>query len=46
VPEDPREEIKDISWLAPTGEEMNDEAWNDGFVRCLGVRLQETGSEN
>jgi isoamylase len=32
------EEIKDISWLTPTGEEMNDDAWSAGFVRCLGVR--------
>jgi glycogen operon protein len=32
-------EIKDLSWLTPAGEEMNDEAWNAGFVRCLGVRL-------
>jgi isoamylase len=32
-------QIKDISWLTPTGEEMNDEAWSAGFVRCLGVRL-------
>ena len=31
--------IKDISWLTPSGHEMNDEAWNAGFVRCLGVRL-------
>jgi glycogen operon protein len=31
--------IKDISWLTPSGKEMNDEAWNAGFVRCLGVRL-------
>jgi glycogen operon protein len=31
--------IKDISWLTPSGQEMNDEAWNAGFVRCLGVRL-------
>src|SRR6185436_499110 len=33
------EEIKDISWLTPAGQEMNDEAWSAGFVRCLGVRL-------
>jgi glycogen operon protein len=33
------EDIKDISWLTPTGQEMNDEAWSAGFVRCLGVRL-------
>jgi glycogen operon protein len=32
-------DIKDISWLSPDGKEMNDEAWNAGFVRCLGVRL-------
>jgi glycogen operon protein len=32
-------DIKDISWLGPDGEEMSDEAWNAGFVKCLGVRL-------
>jgi glycogen operon protein len=32
-------EIKDISWFGPTGREMNDEEWNAGFVRCLGMRL-------
>jgi glycogen operon protein len=32
-------EIKDISFLEPSGKEMTDEAWNAGFVRCLGVRL-------
>ncbi len=32
-------DVKDISWLEPNGEEMNDEAWNAGFVKCLGVRL-------
>jgi glycogen operon protein len=32
-------EIKDISFLDPTGQEMTDEAWNAGFVRSLGVRL-------
>jgi glycogen operon protein len=33
------EKIKDISWLAPDGKEMSDEAWDSGFVRCLGMRL-------
>jgi len=33
------EEVRDISWLSPTGQEMNDDAWSAGFVRCLGVRL-------
>ncbi len=32
-------EIKDISWLAPDGREMTDDAWNGPFVRSLGVRL-------
>jgi glycogen operon protein len=31
--------VKDIAWLAPNGHEMTDEAWNAGFVRCLGFRL-------
>jgi glycogen operon protein len=31
--------VKDISWLDPSGKEMNDEAWHSGFVRCLGMRL-------
>src|SRR5690606_21866286 len=32
-------EIKDLSWIEPAGGEMSDEAWNSGFVRCLGMRL-------
>ena len=32
-------DIKDISWFEPRGKEMSDEAWNAGFVKCLGVRL-------
>jgi glycogen operon protein len=32
-------DIKDISWFAPDGQEMSDEDWNAGFVKCLGVRL-------
>lgn len=32
-------DIKDISWFGPSGEEMSDEDWNAGFVKCLGVRL-------
>jgi isoamylase len=34
-----REEVKDISWFDPKGEEMSDESWKAGFARCLGVRL-------
>jgi glycogen operon protein len=30
-------EIKDVTWFDPTEKEMNDQAWNAGFVRCLGV---------
>jgi isoamylase len=32
-------DIKDISWFDPSGQEMSDEAWEAGFIRCLGVRL-------
>jgi glycogen operon protein len=36
--------VKDITWLEPSGKEMSDEAWNAGFVKCLGVHLSgETG---
>jgi glycogen operon protein len=31
--------IKDISWFEPSGQEMSDEAWGAGYVKCLGVRL-------
>jgi glycogen operon protein len=31
--------VKDIAWLAPSGEEMDDRAWSAGFVRCLGMML-------
>jgi isoamylase len=31
--------IIDISWFAPDGEEMTDQDWGAGFVKCLGVRL-------
>lgn len=32
-------EVKDLTWFDPSGQEMTDEAWNAGFVKCLGVRL-------
>ncbi len=36
--------VKDIVWLDPNGKEMTDEAWNAGYVRCLGVYLDgDTG---
>ena len=31
--------ITDISWFGPDGQDMSDEAWSAGFVKCLGVRL-------
>jgi isoamylase len=36
-------DIKDIAWLEPSGKEMVDEAWGQGFVRCLGVRFDGDG---
>lgn len=32
-------DLPDISWFSPSGKEMSDEAWNAGFIRCLGMRL-------
>jgi glycogen operon protein len=32
-------DIKDISFLNPSGQEMTDEDWNAGFTKCIGVRL-------
>jgi isoamylase len=31
--------VKDIMWLAPTGQEMTEAEWQANHVRCLGVRL-------
>ncbi len=33
------EDIKDIAWLNPDGQEMSDEEWNQHHARCLGVYL-------
>jgi isoamylase len=38
-------EVKDMSWLAPDGREMNDEAWNADFVRSLGMVLNGSSIE-
>jgi glycogen operon protein len=32
-------DVRDIMWLQPTGEEMTDQQWTVGFVRCLGMLL-------
>ena len=33
------DEKPDVRWFAPHGNVMNDEDWNAGFVRCLGLYL-------
>jgi len=39
--------VKDVTWLSPDGNEMNEEQWNDNRARCLGMvmdgRAQPTG---
>jgi len=35
--------VRDIMWLAASGQEMTDEEWDAGQVRCLGVRLAGGG---
>jgi glycogen operon protein len=32
-------DIKDISFLNPSGKEMSDADWSAGYVQCMGVRL-------
>lgn len=36
---------KDIIWLNPDGQEMNDEQWQHSFARCLGIYLAGTAIE-
>jgi isoamylase len=31
--------IKDVTWVKPTGEEMDQGAWDDANTRCIGVLL-------
>ncbi|HEY9722706.1 MAG TPA: glycogen debranching protein GlgX [Oscillatoriaceae cyanobacterium] len=31
--------VKDLTWFEPSGKEMTDKAWEQHFVRCLGVRM-------
>jgi glycogen operon protein len=39
--------VKDVTWIAPTGDEMTVEHWEDPNGRCMGIlldgRAQETG---
>ncbi|HEY7532512.1 MAG TPA: glycogen debranching protein GlgX, partial [Nitrospiraceae bacterium] len=32
-------DIQDLSWFRPDGQQMTQEDWQQGYVRCLGVRL-------
>jgi isoamylase len=40
-------DVKDVTWLTPDGQEMNDGHWQDIHARCLGMlldgRAQESG---
>jgi isoamylase len=38
--------IRDVMWFRPTGEEMSDDDWNIGHLRCLGVRWDGTLIDN
>ncbi len=29
----------DVAWIGTDGKEVNDEVWNAGFIRCVGLRL-------
>jgi isoamylase len=32
-------EVKDLAWIRADGQEMTDQEWNAGFVRCFGMAL-------
>jgi isoamylase len=32
-------DVKDVTWLSPSGEEMTTKNWHDGNARCFGVLL-------
>ena len=32
-------EVQDIAWYRPDGQEMTEDEWSAGWVRCLGMRL-------
>src|SRR3954469_3839022 len=40
-------DVKDVTWLSPSADEMTTEQWQDGNVKCFGLlldgRAQETG---
>jgi glycogen operon protein len=40
-------DVKDVTWLSPSGDEMTTEQWEDGNAKCFGMlldgRAQETG---
>jgi glycogen operon protein len=31
--------VQDLTWVRPDGEEMTEEEWGLGWVRCLGLKL-------
>ncbi len=35
-------EVRDIAWLTPDGQHMDDTAWNEGFAKSLAVYLNGT----
>ena len=37
-------EVRDIVWFTPSGAEMNEQDWKNGFAKCLGVLV--SGSTN
>ncbi|ATE56201.1 glycogen debranching protein GlgX [Actinosynnema pretiosum] len=37
------EELRDIAWFTPAGEEMTEQNWEDGFGRCVSVFLNGKG---
>ena len=38
-------DVKDIMWFNPSGAEMNDQDWKNGFAKCLGMLVSGLASD-
>jgi glycogen operon protein len=38
-------DVKDIMWFNPSGAEMNEQDWKNGFAKCLGMLISGSSSD-
>ncbi|MEH2512169.1 pullulanase/glycogen debranching enzyme [Nitrobacteraceae bacterium AZCC 1564] len=39
-------DVKDVTWLSPTADEITDAQWNDANARCFGMLLDGRAQQN